>query len=406
MNGIRLHYKLIFNNILHHKVYSLFCVVGTALTFVFVTIVAQIADMLLVDTPPVVNAERIVSIPLVMSDDYGNPRKGLTRDDMKIIAANLHNKSYYTCCQSASVDVTVSGRSTDYGVRYVDKDYWKVFQFDFIQGHPFSENEMHMPCVIVNEYFVEKFFPDGDVLNREIEILRRKYKITGVVENVSYFLQEGGASLWIPEQFNQDYVGGYVESYVLFPDRMSDEMSVRQTKDAFGVLAKMFGVKNSKTLNHIETVKEQTKKKYGGSLLLLGVSGILFMLLVVPGLNIVMLNLANASVQANEVGLKRAIGASRWNVFRYMFTENLLLVLIGTILGIALTMPACRLVDMVLFSENIDGGTTILSELKWSVVFIWVLPLSVLFSLLSGGIPIYYLVKRSVNDLLKGGTKC
>ncbi len=40
------------------------------------------------------------------------------------------------------------------------------------------------------------------------------------------------------------------------------------------------------------------------------------------------------------------------------------------------------------------------------LMHIWVLPLSVLFSLLSGGIPIYYLVKRSVNDLLKGGTKC
>lgn len=406
MNGIRLYYRLIFNSILHHKIYSFFCIVGTALTFIFVTIVAHAVYMLLADMPPVINARQIVSIPLVMSDEYGNPRKGITRNDMKIVAANLPNKSYYTCCQSASVDVTVNGRSTDYGVRYVDKDYWKVFQFNFIQGHPFLENEMHMPCVIVNEYFVKKFFPDGDVLNREIEILRQKYKITGVVENVSYFLQEGGASLWIPEQFNQDYVGGYVESYVLFPDRMSDEMSVRQTKDAFGILAKIFGVKNSKTLNYIETVKELTKKKYGGSLLVLGISGILFMLLVVPGLNIVMLNLANASVQANEVGLKCAIGASRWNVFRHMFTENLLLVLIGTILGIALTMPTCRLVDMVLFSENIDGGTTILSELKWSVVFIWVLPLSVLFSLLSGGIPIYNLINRSVNDLLKGGSKC
>lgn len=405
MNGLIVNLKLVYYNVMHHKVFALFCVFGTMLTFVFITIVAQVADILMNNTSPVMDAERIVSIPLVLLDDNGNPRKGLTRVDIQIITANLKEMSCHACYQSRSMDINVNGRSTDYGVCFVDINYWKVFQFEFVQGHPFTESEMHTPCVIVNEYFVEKFFPDRNVMNKEIEIQRLTYKIVGVVKNVSYFAQEGGASLWVPEQFNRYASTGYVFTYILFPRSLTSEMALSRTRNSFKLFAEMFGIKESETLKHIETVKESILRKYGGDFLVLGISSILFILLIIPILNIILLNIANVTARGNEAGLKRALGASRWNVFEYMFMENLLLVMIGTVLGIMLTFPVCHVLDEFLFSENIDGGTTVLSELNWRVIFTWVLPLSVLFSLLSGGFPIYRLVKRSIIDLLKGGAK-
>lgn len=405
MNGLIVNLRLIYNNIIQHKIFALFCILGTMLTFVFITIVAQVANILINNTSPALEAERIVSIPLVLLDDNGNPRKGLTNSDIQIITSNLKDISCHTCYQSHSIDITVNGHNTDYGVCFVDKNYWKVFQFEFVQGHPFTESEMHTPCVIINEYFAKKFFPDKNVINKEIEIQRLTYRIVGVVKNVSYFAQEGGASLWIPEQFNRYAVTGYVSTYILFPRDLTPEMALDNTKNSFKFFAKMFGIKESATLKHIRTVKESMLHKYGGDFLVLGISSILFILLIIPILNIILLNIANVTTRGIEVGLKRALGASRWNIFEFMFTENLLLVVIGTILGIMLTFPVCHVLDKLLFSENIDGGTTILSELNWRVIFTWVLPLSVLFSLLSGGFPIYQLIKRPITDLLKGGAK-
>jgi len=405
MKGLSVNLKLVYYNIMHHKVFALFCVGGTMLTFVFITIVAQVADILMNNTPPAMEAERIISIPLVLLDDNGNPRKGLTCADIQTIISNLKEMSCHTCYQSHSLDITVNGRSTDYGVCFVDKNYWKVFQFEFLQGHPFTESEMHLPCVIVNEYFVEKFFPDENVLNKEIEIQRQTYKIVGIVKNVSYFAQEGGVSLWVPEQFNRYVLTGYVSTYILFPRNLTPEMALSSTKNSFKLFAKMFGIKESATLKHIESVKDFMVRKYGGDFLVLGISGILFILLIIPILNIVLLNIANITTRGNEIGLKRALGASRWNVFEFMFMENLLLVIVGVALGIMLTFPVCHVLDKFLFSENIDGGTTVLSELNWRVIFTWVLPLSMLFSLLSGGFPIYQLVKRPIINLLKGGSK-
>ena len=56
--------------------------------------------------------------------------------------------------------------------------------------------------------------------------------------------------------------------------------------------------------------------------------------------------------------------------------------------------------------DNVFGKMGILPELDWNVILLIVFPLSVLFSLLSGGIPAYLIVRRTILDMLKGGSKC
>ena len=68
-------------------------------------------------------------------------------------------------------------------------------------------------------------------------------------------------------------------------------------------------------MRQISTEKQFIRKMYGGDLFLSGVGVMIFILLVVPVLNIVLLSMANTSVQTREIGLKRALGASKKNVF-------------------------------------------------------------------------------------------
>ena len=144
----------------------------------------------------------------------------------------------------------------------------------------------------------------------------------------------------------------------------------------------------------------------GGDLLLMGLGGILFILLIIPLLNIILLSMANNSVQASEIGLRRALGANRFTAFMAILSENLVLILIGTLGGIILVTPVCRYIDGLFFMDSIVGRSMVLPEIDWMIVLLIVLPLSVLFSLVSGGIPAYLNVKRSIVDMLKGGSKC
>ena len=406
MERIRIYFKPIWYNIVRHKAYAGFCVLGTMLTFVFITILLQVAYVILCDTAPAIAADRIVSVPFVLRDNKGEAVKGLNRSDIRTLMNNVREDVRYTSYHYEAVDIMVNGRYDEYGIYFVDRDYWNVFQFEFVQGHFFTEGEMQMPCVIVNENFVRSFFPDKSVINKEIQIEGNTYRITGVVADVSYFALQGKASLWVPEKFSKNESNDWVETYILYPENMDAETMVRSVTNAYQFFVKTYyNIDKSVSVRQISTEKQFIRKMYGGDLFLSGVGVMIFILLVVPVLNIVLLSMANTSVQTREIGLKRALGASKRTSFLFILVENLLLVITGTVLGILLTVPVCRGIDWIVFSNSIEGQMMLLPRLNWTIIFISVLPLALLFSFLSGGIPAYLTVKRPIIDMLKGGMK-
>ena len=406
MERIRIYFKPIWYNIVRHKAYAGFCVFGTMLTFVFITILLQVAYVILCDTAPAIAADRIVSVPFVLRDNKGEAVKGLNRSDIRTLMNNVREDVCYTSYHYEAVDIMVNGRYDEYGIYFVDRDYWNVFQFEFVQGHFFTEGEMQMPCVIVNENFVRSFFPDKSVINKEIQIEGNTYRITGVVADVSYFAPQGKASLWVPEKFSKNESNDWVETYILYPENMDAETMVRSVTNAYQFFVKTYyNIDKSVSVRQISTEKQFIRKMYGGDLFLSGVGVMIFILLVVPVLNIVLLSMANTSVQTREIGLKRALGASKRTSYLFIMVENLLLVITGAVLGILLTVPVCRGIDWIVFSNSIEGQMMLLPRLNWTIIFISVLPLALLFSFLSGGIPAYLTVKRPIIDMLKGGMK-
>ena len=406
MEKIRIYFRPIWYNIMHHKAYAVFCVFGTMLTFLFITILLQVAYVVLRNTAPAIAADRIVWVPFVLRDCKGEPVTGLNKADIRTLMSNVKEDVCCTSYHYESGDITVNGRYDEYCIYFIDRDYWNVFQFEFVQGHFFTEGEMQMPCVIVNENFVRNFFPDKSVINREIQVMGRTYKITGVVADVSYFASQGRASLWLPEKFNKNESNDWVETYILYPEYMDTEAIMGSITNAYQLFAKTYyNIEGSVSAKQISTEKQFIRGMYGGDLLISGIGVVIFILLVVPILNIILLSVANTSIQRREIGLKCALGASRKEAFLFILVENLLLVILGTILGVMLTIPVCQGIDWIVFSNSIEGQMMLLPGLNWTIVFISVLPLALLFSFLSGGVPAYLMVKRPIMDMLKGGTE-
>ena len=138
---------------------------------------------------------------------------------------------------------------------------------------------------------------------------------------------------------------------------------------------------------------------------MVGVLGVILLLLAIPVLNIILLSSAHANIQVSEIGIKRALGAKQNIVFLEILVENIILVIVGTLLGIILFVPLCQFLDKLLFENMILGAQTILADMNFGVIFGEVLPLSLLFSFISGGLPAYWIVKYPITDMLKGGVK-
>ena len=106
------------------------------------------------------------------------------------------------------------------------------------------------------------------------------------------------------------------------------------------------GLNAASAANGIETT---LRAQYTRPLvILLALAGLV---LLVACTNVASLLLSRVSVRRNEIGVRLALGSSRWRVARQLATEGVVLSLAGAVAGIALAFWACARIAAIVFDE-------------------------------------------------------
>ena len=71
----------------------------------------------------------------------------------------------------------------------------------------------------------------------------------------------------------------------------------------------------------------------------------------------------NVVRRTNEIGIRMALGAQRWDVIRMVLRESLALVVIGVALGLGTALAASRLIRTLLFGLAPNDALTIASAI-------------------------------------------
>ena len=145
--------------------------------------------------------------------------------------------------------------------------------------------------------------------------------------------------------------------------------------------------------------------RFGDRAITYGTGLVILLLLIIPAINIVSLSVANANTQATEIAIRRALGASQKSIFVQKISEHFLLVILGMILGWILVYPTISLIETKILSAMSVEGVTLLGSMNYWIILYEILPLCMLFSLLSGGIPAYKISRQNIAYTLKGGAK-
>jgi len=407
MNRLKRYIKPALYNILQNKIYALFCIIGTALTFVFITLILQLTYSLISNQPPSNNADRV----LQFSDFYdtkGNYIGGLKPEEMTILLDNLKNVEACSYLNGEMTTFTVDDKLYTGDIAFVNGDFWIVNNFKFLKGRNFNSKECdeRKKYIVIKESISKTCFRSADVLSKKIMLQGNEYEIIGVVDDFSYFSSPSEtATMWIPYTYNK-FVPSYSDYYtyaILFPE--DSQMSENKEK-LIKAINENFEKKNLSTdIRNINTLKEKKIESVGSNFFAYGVIIAIVILLIIPALNIVTLNTANTNNRAEEIAVKRAMGASRLSAFFQILLENFIQVFMGSMLGLLLMKPAVKLVESILLGEVLADGITLVSEINYQVVFLGVFPLILIFTILSGGIPAYFISRLNIVDVLKGGTK-
>jgi len=194
------------------------------------------------------------------------------------------------------------------------------------------------PGVIVTRALAAKLFPDGSALSRSIyiEYPDRGMPIVGIVDRL--------AAPWMTTNAAAYYDYSVIEpfrfvnkssSYVVRarPNRLAAAMRAAQ--------AKLFELNGARVLRKVRSFAELRTRGYRddrGLAIILSV--VCAALVAVTAFGIVGLTSYWVAQRRRQIGIRRALGATRGAIVRHFQTENLLIAATGALLGIALAMAA------------------------------------------------------------------
>src|SRR5262249_15052722 len=134
----------------------------------------------------------------------------------------------------------------------------------------------------------------------------------------------------------------------------------------------------------------------------LGASGLV---LLIACSNIANMLLARGAGRASEIGVRLAVGASRWRVIRLLLTESFLLAAAGGANGILLAQLSVGLVFALVIarcSGRICAKTALSLSLDWRVM-VFAMSLSLLSSVAFGLVPALRATRPDLIPVINGG---
>jgi putative ABC transport system permease protein len=303
----------------------------------------------------------------------------------------------------------VNNKKVAINQKYTNAAYWDVLDYDFLEGKPFNQQQVknaERVAVISEDIKIAYFGNVPSVVGKYIEADNIKYRVTGVVKNVpiTQFMMYG--DMYLPYTLsksdyktNKGFNGNF--SAVLLA-RSADDLP--KMKKEYADMVARIPVKD-KDFDHIFSFADTYFVSMVRTLLGdgnnsgvkavtigLGIFVLLFMLL--PTINLVNINITRIMERSSEIGVRKAFGASSRTLIYQFIVENIILTLLGGIIGIALSMVVMLLIN--------NAGLVANLNLKINYVVLGCsLLVCLLFGLLSGVYPAWRMSRLNVVNALK-----
>jgi putative ABC transport system permease protein len=242
------------------------------------------------------------------------------------------------------------------------------------EGRFFTPDEVERSATVcvLGADIKEKFFPGVDAIDKTIKIAGLPFRIVGVEEKRgSFFGDSFDRHLYIPVTTHMVLYGRRQDLQIhgKGPSREKFQQTIEDARLAMRIKHKLKGNEEDDFgLVNVEELNNQVDQ-FTGSIAAVVVP-ITFITLVVGGIVVMNIMLVSVTERTFEVGLRKAIGATKKQILMQFLIESALLCAIGGIFGLLLAYGVCWLI-------------TVLAEIPMTVTVTYVF-LSVFFSSVIG----------------------
>jgi len=355
--------KIAFKVFLRGKFFTFISLFGISFTLAVLIVATSFLDHFFGPFPPEVKLNRTLFVFRIIPEYRpGEEGSSISYEISPFFAEEylhpLHHVetvSIFTIETDNITHFSSRGEKVNSELKYTDADFWQILEFDFLEGSGFTAQDLEQArhVAVINEATRGKVFGDEPAVGRVIMVDDQSFTVVGVVANVPIFRFVPYADIWIP----------YSTS-----GRFKDKRSIGGMQQLCGDFGAMILAEDQRDLSGIQ---EEYRHRLAGLKFpehpVLGVHGhaestfdtasrlifpleevrwsrlfllgtiiscmVLFMLL--PAVNLINLSISRTMERASEIGVRKAFGASSRTLVGQFVVENVLLTLIGGVVGLA-----------------------------------------------------------------------
>lgn len=294
----------------------------------------------------------------------------------------------------------------------VDDTFFKVFSFPLIQGD--CNNVLKgTNKVVISESIAAKYFGKIDPLGKIFDINDGEYllEVSGVMQDMPAnshfhfdFLISGQTARQIapPEMFtNVGWDSQYLyikvkdqNSHISIESRFSD--FINENLDPFSSNDFKLFLQPLKDI-HLKSNNGLELEANGNNNHIYIFSIVTVFILVIACINYMNLTTARSMRRANEVGMRKALGANRWNLISQFLSESFFLTFLAIVIAVCLTY------FLLPYFNSFSGKEIVRSSLITPELLVTLLASLVVIGIFSGAYPAFILSSFKPLNTLKGG---
>lgn len=292
-------------------------------------------------------------------------------------------------------------------VKYTNVEFWDTHEFQFLEGRPYTAQEITNGdrVAVISEKTKLAYFGEASAVGKYIETDNVQYRVSGVVKSVPITIIFSYGDMYLPytlaktNRNSKSYNGIYTA--MILAKSNADLPRIQEEYQQVIAKVPLEGKEYNEFYSYADTYlasftrmlsrneHDSGKTKF---ILLIGIGALFFMLL--PTLNLININISRIMERSSEIGVRKAFGASSKTLVYQFIIENIILTLIGGLLGILFSLIMLAVINngQLLPSVHLTINMMVLG---------WALLTCLVFGLLSGVYPAWRMSRLQVVRALK-----
>lgn len=415
-----------------NKFFSIIYITGTGLAITMVMILAILYYFRTGNIAPETNRDRMLVIQhgkiLNKTEGQGNGSSRLSYPTIKECFYSMQTPEAVTAIlpigeQTEFIQTPGSDEVYNGLVMGTDVAFWKIFQFRFLVGKPYTEEEFTSGIrkAVVSESLARRLFNTSDATGKTFLLNFEEYQVSGVVEDVPSIAQFCYAEMWIPftnrpSQIQGskwcDFILGHMQLYILAKKPGDFDAIRREAEENCRRYSANIPQYNFVLNEQPDTVLRAWLRTDSFASpkfmkLFIQIFSVIFLLLLVPSINLTGMTASRMKKRMEELGIRKAFGAQNRTLLLQILYENLLLTLLGGLIGLLISYGLIFMLKGWLLGNYDWDGSSLTASIDLSpgmlinpAIFGYTLIFCLILNLMSALVPAWRALRRPIVDAL------